>query len=268
MNLKNLYARSLKNISSEEIFDLILFRPLGFITAYLLRKTPVTPNWVTVASMFFGILSGMAFYFVSYESGALLLLGANILDCSDGQLARMKGTSSKIGRILDGFADYVTYVAVYTGMTFAWMRDTGDFYWFWIGWFLAVSTIIQAAIFDDYRNRFIGGESMEEMKEEAESFRNLQRETENPLKKFLYFMYAFYTNKQIRFREKNQNRRISPLFMRLLTFLGSTTHITLLVVFAFLKRLDLYYITVSVVLNVYLALLMIFQKKINYTKEA
>jgi hypothetical protein len=41
---------------------------------------------------------------------------ADILDCTDGQLARMTGKKSKVGRILDGLAGFVWFTPIYLGM--------------------------------------------------------------------------------------------------------------------------------------------------------
>jgi hypothetical protein len=46
----------------------------------------------------------------------LLLMVADILDCTDGQLARMTGKKSKVGRILDGLAGFVWFTPIYLGM--------------------------------------------------------------------------------------------------------------------------------------------------------
>ncbi len=61
----------------------------------------------------------------------LLLLWADVYDCTDGQLARMTGKTSRIGRILDGLAGAVWYIPLYIllivriyhhhSMEFGWM---------------------------------------------------------------------------------------------------------------------------------------------------
>src|SRR5262249_31418613 len=40
----------------------------------------------------------------------------NVLDCADGQLARMTGTSSPLGYVVDGSIDYLATFAVFLGM--------------------------------------------------------------------------------------------------------------------------------------------------------
>ena len=54
VDLKQQYRKSLKSFDTEEHIDLAFYRPLGFAWAYLFRKIGVTPNAVTVASIFLG----------------------------------------------------------------------------------------------------------------------------------------------------------------------------------------------------------------------
>jgi hypothetical protein len=48
----------------------------------------------------------------------LLLCLADIFDCTDGQLARMTGKKSRLGRILDGVAGFVWFVPIYHAMVY------------------------------------------------------------------------------------------------------------------------------------------------------
>lgn len=101
------YEASLKSIETENKIDRIFYRPIGFRIARMLRGTGITPNMITVISIFVGAAVGFMFYHdnLTYNiCGILLLVFANILDCVDGQLARLTGIKSAIGRILDGFA--------------------------------------------------------------------------------------------------------------------------------------------------------------------
>jgi len=84
-----------------------------------LKRTPITPNQVTYASIFIGLISAYRFSLgtgFSMVQGGLLLEGVLILDCVDGQLARAKGCSSDWGRLLDGIAGYIIYLAVLLGI--------------------------------------------------------------------------------------------------------------------------------------------------------
>ena len=84
-----------------------------------LKDTWVTPNQVTYISIFIGLVSAYNFRLGTPQSflfAGLLLEVVLILDCVDGQLARAKGCSSDWGRLLDGIAGYIIYLAVLTGL--------------------------------------------------------------------------------------------------------------------------------------------------------
>ena len=104
--IKSEFEASLKSIETENKIDRIFYRPIGFQIARMLRGTGITPNMITILSIFVGAAVGYFFYpdnLVYNIYGILLLISANILDCVDGQLARLTGIKSAIGRILDGF---------------------------------------------------------------------------------------------------------------------------------------------------------------------
>jgi len=84
-------------------------RPLAAVVIVPLARTSVTPNQITLATLpvFLAGAAVMAFL----PSWRMLCLGVGIielsyvLDCADGQLARLKGTSSPAGAHLDFLMD-------------------------------------------------------------------------------------------------------------------------------------------------------------------
>jgi phosphatidylglycerophosphate synthase len=125
--------------------------PLAAILVGFLKNTSVTPNQVTYASIFFGLASALCFSQGTVESIALagLLLEATlVLDCADGQLARIKNSSSEWGRLLDGIAGYISYLAVVAGIL---VGLQGHY------WSLAVISLITIlrAISYDYFKQFM-----------------------------------------------------------------------------------------------------------------
>ena len=103
---------TLKSLDTEEFIDIHFYRPIGYQWALFFNKLGVSPNSITIASIFIGIAAGICFYFQSLAInviGMLLLIWANSYDSADGQLARMTGQKSALGRILDGAAgDFFT----------------------------------------------------------------------------------------------------------------------------------------------------------------
>ena len=118
-----------KSNDTEEWIDTVWTRPIGYRWALLFQKYDVHPNTVTVLSMILGALSAFFFLSGSYRTegvtgliynivGVLLLSWANFYDSADGQLARMTGKKTLLGRILDGTAADVWYFFLYTAIVF------------------------------------------------------------------------------------------------------------------------------------------------------
>ena len=92
-----------------------------WITRALLQ-TPLTPNGVTVLATAVGLLAGMVFAMGGYAAGvagALLFQLSAILDCCDGEVARLKFLESPFGEQLDVALDNVVHVGLYAGMAWA-----------------------------------------------------------------------------------------------------------------------------------------------------
>lgn len=168
------YLQSLKSLDTEEGIDLVFYRPIGYAWACLARRLGVTPNAITIASIFIGIGAGIAFYFPEMwinVIGMILLIWANSFDSADGQLARMTKQYSRIGRILDGVSGDFWFAAIYIAIC---LREnvTSEFFSSHPSaiWFIAVAAGLchakQAAMADYYRQfhlYFLKGEEGSEL---------------------------------------------------------------------------------------------------------
>ncbi|MDE6438199.1 MAG: CDP-alcohol phosphatidyltransferase family protein, partial [Muribaculaceae bacterium] len=113
------YRASLKSMDTEEHIDLAFYRPIGYAWACLARRLGVTPNAITIASIFLGIGAGVMMYFTPLWMnviGMLLLVWANSFDSADGQLARMTRQYSRLGRILDGLSGDIWFACIYVAI--------------------------------------------------------------------------------------------------------------------------------------------------------
>ena len=122
------YRSSLKSDFSDELINTYLLRPIAGLIVRLLYPTPVTPNQVTIASTVAGIVA--AFFYLDGTPGAVAAAGLlvtlkDLLDSADGQLARAKGTYSRIGRFLDSIGDFVVDAAVFGAIGAMLFRTTG-----------------------------------------------------------------------------------------------------------------------------------------------
>lgn len=153
------YRDSLKARDTEETLDLAFYRPIGYLWAKLACRLGVTPNMITIASIFIGVGAGVCFYPDSMAVnvvGMLLLVLANSLDSADGQLARLTGQYSRIGRILDGLSGDIWFITIYIAIC---LREVTTQQFFihhpWTIWVLAAVTgvchIKQASMADYYR---------------------------------------------------------------------------------------------------------------------
>jgi len=159
---------TLKSLDTEEFIDIHFYRPIGYRWALLFNKFDISPNTVTIAGIFIGISAGICFYFSSLSLnilGMLLLIWANSYDSADGQLARMTGKKSPLGRILDGLCGTLWFVVIYLAIGFRLTPSCGRWIWaliFTTGYFHSK----QAAMADYYRNIhlfFLKGKSGSEL---------------------------------------------------------------------------------------------------------
>lgn len=142
----------------EEWADRRFFRPLGWRIATALLPTRISADAVTLASLVLGVLAGHLFWYRSAwvnAAGVLLFIVSDLLDSVDGQLARARGTSTRMGRVLDGLADSGRFVSLY-GHLGARLYAAG---WGWGGVALGIAALFshsyQAAAADFIRQAYL-----------------------------------------------------------------------------------------------------------------
>lgn len=277
MTISSEYKKSLKSLEAEEFFDLYLFRPISFLFIKLIYNTNITPNQLSIAALIFGVLAGILYGFGTYEFFVLASISffiCNTLDCADGQLARLKNNGTKVGRIIDGFIDYLSSISIFLGIGIALSSITGDPLYSW-GLTIAagISKAIQNMKFDYYRNLYlehvygkVSGieDEINEFKQEKQRLKDIGG---NKFNLFLIDIYLIYSGFQ-----KNSGgsesiktspeiyRRKNELLLRLWSWLGSTTHLVALVVLTLMNKIDLYLILTITLGNIYLLILIIAQR--------
>ncbi|MDQ3340428.1 MAG: CDP-alcohol phosphatidyltransferase family protein [Myxococcota bacterium] len=106
-------------------------RPPAAIVVWALAKTPVTPNQVTFlsavvaagAAAMFALLPGYLWLVVA----ALVFEFSFVLDCADGQLARLKKIASPLGHLLDFLMDELKAMFIYGCIAIRmWQERGGD----------------------------------------------------------------------------------------------------------------------------------------------
>ena len=148
-----------KGRSVEEWVDLHFFRPIGIRIARALQPTGISADQVTLWSLVIGLVAGHLFAYRDHWTNLLgfgLFVVSDVFDSADGQLARLRGTSTRFGRVLDGINDNLRFVNLYFHLIYR-LVHTG--YW-WPGAFLLVAAAglahtFQSAAIDFVRNAYL-----------------------------------------------------------------------------------------------------------------
>ena len=157
-------------LHTDEPVDRFLSRPLAAVLVRILAPTPITPNGVTAVAAVCGLAAGVAIALEQGIWGAALILAFLVIDCVDGQLARLRGGGNYLGRAVDGLGDYAAAAGVHLGMLW-WAHQQG------LSLVLAIVLMLAAAgsmswssfLFDRYKRRYRGDmDDVDAMQREAD----------------------------------------------------------------------------------------------------
>lgn len=134
--------------------------------------------------MLCGVAAGLLFWLATPAAAlaaGLVYFAGNVLDCVDGQLARLQGSASPIGYLVDGAADYIGTTAVFVGMAHALeVRRPMAVSWWWLVVAAGASMAWQCAFLEEkrgswqdrvYRRRRDRAEDLRTMVRQAELWR-------------------------------------------------------------------------------------------------
>lgn len=131
-----LFASIRKNIDQDGVLAYYTQRPIARPLTRLLIDTPVSPNHVSLTAMACGltaaVCAGMGGYALVAVAGVLYWLGA-VIDCIDGDLARLRLQGSKLGEWLDTLADDVSTYGLIAGLCAGMLRDGQAQPWAYFG---------------------------------------------------------------------------------------------------------------------------------------
>ena len=221
-SFKEMLQASFKSKDTEEWIDVYFTRPIGLVFAILWNKLGIHPNIITIFSIFLGIAAGVMF---SYSDllhnvlGVVLLMFANFCDSTDGQMARLTGKKTLVGRVLDGFSGDIWFFFIYAAICIRLFHRSipgTDIQWhIWI-WLLAVVSGImshspQSSLADYYRQihlYFLMGRKGSELGSYAQEHAIVESLKGKPN---VFWERAFHSNYQ--YYCKSQERR-TPAFQR------------------------------------------------------
>jgi phosphatidylglycerophosphate synthase len=150
-------ALAYKAYEIEEAVDIYFYRRMGYVVACAARLAGLTPNAVSILAGVVGAAGGALIGLPPWAlAGVGLLVLHGVIDSADGQLARMTGQTSELGRVLDGLAGYATHLALYFGV----IAVAGPL-WSWaaaLTWAAAsgLCTAIHAQLYDYHRTAYAG----------------------------------------------------------------------------------------------------------------
>ncbi len=131
--------------SSDGLVDKVFNRPCGRYLSKLLVHTPVSPNAVSLASIGIGLAAAWFFALGTQQAvlfAAILFQFSAIVDCVDGDIARVLFKESPFGKWLDLAGDQVVHVAVFAAIAIGLAR-TGESPWtLWLG----ISAVLGAVL--------------------------------------------------------------------------------------------------------------------------
>lgn len=140
----------------------------------------------------------------------------------------------------------------------------------------AVSRIFQNFFFDYYRNEYLSYvyNKVANLEDEIREFKDEKKRLESvkgkKFEKLLIDIYIKYSKLQ---RKSNNHKvlTISPqeykkankFILRLWSWLGSTTHLTLIIIFAIVQHIEIYLIATIVIGNFFMLVFLAYQSYLN-----
>lgn len=138
------YARVSKPREIEGVLDTFLIRPMGYALVLLLKRTPITPNLVSIASVLAALGAAIAWFdrtLLGAVTGLGFMLLTSALDSADGQLARATGRMTEFGRFLDGLCDNASFLVLYLAIALSYRAHVGTGF----GWVLLLGAVAGAS---------------------------------------------------------------------------------------------------------------------------
>ena len=133
---------------SDYIITLFITNEVSLLLTWMLTKTRVTPNHVTVASMLCGLLCGFCYSLGWFLIGSVLLFLSHVLDCTDGNLSRAKDMFSSLGKWLDVVGDRSREVFVFLGVSLYFFKTDASEVWVFLSLFDGLILLLYFYIVD------------------------------------------------------------------------------------------------------------------------
>ena len=135
-----------------------LVRHLSVCATPVLAKLPVRASQITMVSLLTGLASGLCMMQGDRTwgiIGGVLLVICYVLDNCDGEVARLKNQTSRLGMHFDTFVDAAVHTFFFTALGIGVRETTGEDAWLWLGWIAAAGSAFNyvISIIADARDR-------------------------------------------------------------------------------------------------------------------
>ncbi|MEP6809558.1 MAG: CDP-alcohol phosphatidyltransferase family protein [Chthoniobacterales bacterium] len=259
----------------EELADVYFFRPLGILVARPAAALGISPTQVTLASMLVGAVGGALLYDERLGIPAfVLLIIYSILDSADGQLARLTGRVTELGRVLDGAIGYVVYAVLYLALTAGLLQRGAGSEIFLLLALTVISNIAQAQMYEYHRHHYVA------FVVKGIVLRDDPAKIESPIIAWLYDRYlglqhalngrhgeveaqiaSRANDGKVREEDRARYRKFFYWPVRSWNLLGDNTRFYVIGVLAWFHRIDLFFAFILLPMNLALMALWFWQRQ-------
>ncbi len=252
-----------KLVITDEQLDRFVNRPVAGVIVAVARHTPITPNMLSCMAGLVGLAGGVFLSLGEGVLGACFIMGFLILDCTDGQLARLRGGGGALGRVMDGVGDLTATVAISIGLLLWIYRQTDIVQALAWGVGAGLSLAWTSSLLDRYKRRYLGSvDDVEAMRAEAKASPGLRGAL---IRAFLPYFVSLGAD-PVTDRGAYQDRVRVPMI--LWTWNGPTMHLGVMGVCCVLGRPLEYAMIACVPLNLLAVVTLLLQRRLERRKPA
>lgn len=114
----------------EEPTNRWVIHPLSWVLVRWCARRGVHPNAVSMAGLCCGVGAAVAYGFWqegwTCAVGLVLMVLWHVFDGADGQLARLTGKASELGKVVDGLCDHGTFAVLYGALAWSLQTELGQ----------------------------------------------------------------------------------------------------------------------------------------------
>jgi len=132
-------------------------RRVSVFVSYFLSRTSIHPNVITLFSILSGVLGAAAFAAGRYAFGGLGAFLWMLFDCTDGEVARLTGKTSSIGKTLEPLNSDIQYMILLPSLSIGLYR-TGVIavHWVYLAFYAAGLYNIARKFYTSYNDKRFG----------------------------------------------------------------------------------------------------------------